>query len=573
MTQPAFADGLLWIGASYARILCRSQKSCAYPFRQRGPHCYVHEAEWRGCCRKVPARPEWLIPGRSRIFLVHRDDLKSRDLGKIFGYFVLARLEYTRGGGPDHSPVETAEYRPPGGAPPALLEGWVYRGDRSRPLPGVEVHFFRQEDETVHRTRTDSRGGYRLPVESGRYQLTVEAPGYETVVFPGIQARERTRRRQDVYLHPRPCREGAELRRRCWDDSLMVTHRCVGGRWVPTDEECPDLPEPPPECNDDAVLTSQCWDGSEIITHVCRDGAWVATGERCPDPPDEDDGEDGNGSGGAGEGDGGQGEGGGKGGPGGGATGQNGGDGPEIPVDITLFEEHRSCSLRLKPRGVYLVDALTAEITAAFSEALASHGIGREYRQAANDSQRQAVVKRGRVLFREVVEAVRRERRPRTKIPAALNEMADLRGELVLFRRPVLMEVFPTAAFRGLIRIDGDALLQQVAAGEERPRIPRFRDETAPLTKDGLAAHLGEALRFNRAAARRFLDELPEVARRELARHGTFTLPGVGRLEVRQRPARRFRHPVTGEQQTSPARQVIRFIPHGVFRDWPGPAD
>lgn len=84
------ADGLLWIGQTYEGIHCRSAKSCAIP---TGARCFVHEAKWRGISRKVPHAPRWAVPGKSRIFLVHHGGEKTADPGKIFGYFVLWRVE------------------------------------------------------------------------------------------------------------------------------------------------------------------------------------------------------------------------------------------------------------------------------------------------------------------------------------------------------------------------------------------------------------------------------------------------------------------------------------------------
>ncbi len=55
-------DGMIWIGKSYNKIFCNREENCAIPFKpKKSPHCYVHEAEWRGCCRKIPEMNSWLI--------------------------------------------------------------------------------------------------------------------------------------------------------------------------------------------------------------------------------------------------------------------------------------------------------------------------------------------------------------------------------------------------------------------------------------------------------------------------------------------------------------------------------
>jgi hypothetical protein len=89
-------DAMLWIGQSYYKIDCGQKlgliSDCCEIIGKK-KRCYVHEAEMRGCCRKIPRTPKWLIQNKSRIFLIHRDG-KSKDKGSIFGYFVLRRFEH-----------------------------------------------------------------------------------------------------------------------------------------------------------------------------------------------------------------------------------------------------------------------------------------------------------------------------------------------------------------------------------------------------------------------------------------------------------------------------------------------
>ncbi len=105
-------DAMIWIGQSYPEILCDQipptdphsyySEYCYLSPRGKKRRCFVHEAELRGCCRKVPRILEWMTPGKSLIFLVHRDIYKknkrlkrkgNRSCGSIFGYFVLDRIE------------------------------------------------------------------------------------------------------------------------------------------------------------------------------------------------------------------------------------------------------------------------------------------------------------------------------------------------------------------------------------------------------------------------------------------------------------------------------------------------
>lgn len=65
-------DCLIWIGDTYKTVAK-----------------YLTEAESRGCCREVPMWPPWAKPGKTRIFLAHRDGHAGCDRGAVFGYFVL----------------------------------------------------------------------------------------------------------------------------------------------------------------------------------------------------------------------------------------------------------------------------------------------------------------------------------------------------------------------------------------------------------------------------------------------------------------------------------------------------
>ncbi len=101
------ADTLIWIGKRfYPKILCQKSSrplefsypskgypSNGYPPKEIWPqNCYVHEAEIRGCCRKVPVIPNWLTPGKSRIFLAHQNG-KRKGCACLFGYYVFNRVE------------------------------------------------------------------------------------------------------------------------------------------------------------------------------------------------------------------------------------------------------------------------------------------------------------------------------------------------------------------------------------------------------------------------------------------------------------------------------------------------
>lgn len=69
-------DALIWIGGTYSKV-----------------DDFVKEAQLRGCCRQLPFIPVWMKPGKTKIFLAHRDIHKTKKRGSIFGYFVLQRIE------------------------------------------------------------------------------------------------------------------------------------------------------------------------------------------------------------------------------------------------------------------------------------------------------------------------------------------------------------------------------------------------------------------------------------------------------------------------------------------------
>lgn len=425
-------DGLIWIGQSYKKILCDSAVSCAFPYK-KGSLCYVHEAERRGCCRKVPFKPEWMEPGKSRIFLAHRDDQKAHSKGRIFGYFVLAGVE-------EVAPARTIplllsrDVRQVGGDPgTGDLMLRVFRADLGTELSNAKIEAVSETgDRLVVEGTTGKGGGYlisNLPVK--RYELTVSTPGYEAGTTPGICVTEKRKLSLDIYVTPRKPREKDKLTRKCWDGSMIVTHVFLKGRWVKTDETCPPipkLPRPPKR----RVILQNCWDGSEIVVARWEGGQWVSTGAKCPkfpvwpEPGHPDD---------------------------------------EPPVDENIFEEHRDCSLRLKPRGIYLMDALAKEISTAFHCAPKLRRIQREYLRAKSDTERLNITIGARHVFNVLVNDILRDRRRKTCIPPGLSRWTEPRGELVLFKDWPVLERKPQAAFRGLLRIDGNRLIERIKQG------------------------------------------------------------------------------------------------------------
>jgi len=95
----ACIDFLIWIGTPKKRSVTveevDGEKKIVYkPARYSSINGYIKEAMELGCCRRIPQLPYWAVPGRSRVFLVHRGNHKRLERGSIFGYYVLKRIEF-----------------------------------------------------------------------------------------------------------------------------------------------------------------------------------------------------------------------------------------------------------------------------------------------------------------------------------------------------------------------------------------------------------------------------------------------------------------------------------------------
>ena len=632
----SFNDGMIWVGQSYYRILCPGN-SCAEPGSKKKRKCYVHEANWRGCCRKVPDEPKWIVPGKSKIFLVHRDNVKSKNRGKIFGYFVVKRIEKLQI--PEKiAPLQIKKtVALKAGKLEELikenvnptLEGFVYRTDNGDPIKGAEVRFQPEgeKENMAEKTTSGDDGHYKLELLPGSYDAYVNAVCYDEETLEGVEISYEEKTTQDFYLTPQKCGEKLELKMECWNGDKIVTHRFEGGEWVETGNKCPDPPKKPPKCNDGDVRTQECWDGTRvvtyrckngkwvktkdkcpsppkepvkckdgevkekecwdgtkivthqckdgkwvgkfdncpekpecedgtvkekecpdgsiIVTHICKDGRWVKTYEKCPREPDDDDDyddddDDYNG---------------------------NNGNGPvEVPIDYTVFEYHRWCSLRLRPKGIYLVDSLTAEITDSFNKKLYDSGIWEKYKNARNDRKRKEIIKKGNELFAKVVKEIHAHRKQTTIVPKPLEKKVDVYGELIYFKDPPILENQPQAAFRGLRRINGHHLIRQIIKGVRIPEMKYYEDESTTPRKR-LINKISKKHKINEAKSERILKEITGFIQQELRKNGRFSLTGFGSFSVAHRKARIGRNPKTGGKINVPAKDVVKFKPGKNLKD------
>ncbi|MCM2258344.1 MAG: HU family DNA-binding protein [Vicinamibacteria bacterium] len=79
-----------------------------------------------------------------------------------------------------------------------------------------------------------------------------------------------------------------------------------------------------------------------------------------------------------------------------------------------------------------------------------------------------------------------------------------------------------------------------------------------PMTKSKIVAALAEKLDVPKKTAALALETLAAMAHKE-AKNG-FTIPGVGKLVVRNYKARMGRNPQTGEAIKIPARKRLKFV-------------
>ena len=79
-----------------------------------------------------------------------------------------------------------------------------------------------------------------------------------------------------------------------------------------------------------------------------------------------------------------------------------------------------------------------------------------------------------------------------------------------------------------------------------------------PLTKAQLVAALADKMGSDKKTANAAVDALSEIITGELANGGAVTIPNVGKISCRARPARMVRNPATGEQSKKPADKVVK---------------
>jgi DNA-binding protein HU-beta len=77
------------------------------------------------------------------------------------------------------------------------------------------------------------------------------------------------------------------------------------------------------------------------------------------------------------------------------------------------------------------------------------------------------------------------------------------------------------------------------------------------LSKSQVTAALAEKVGLTKKQSAQFLEELAQLAYKNAK--NTFTLPGLGKLKLKNRAARMGRNPATGETISIPAKRVVKF--------------
>ena len=174
-------------------------------------------------------------------------------------------------------------------------------------------------------------------------------------------------------------------------------------------------------------------------------------------------------------------------------------------------------------------------------------------------------------------EAVRPAQLPAEGAGSATRETPGL----VVFETPYpRFRRLPDASFRGLIRVDGDELLESIAenyAIQSRPRppvpIPFLYADPKRIAEDesrtfgDLTALLATRCQSSKQLAESFLRSFVDLVQNELAMDHRLTVPGLGSFALQERAARTGVHPKTRKKIRIPAKKVVRFRPAQGLKD------
>ena len=88
-----------------------------------------------------------------------------------------------------------------------------------------------------------------------------------------------------------------------------------------------------------------------------------------------------------------------------------------------------------------------------------------------------------------------------------------------------------------------------------------------PMTKTQLVSALADEMGADKKSANAALDAMVGIITKEVGNGGAVTLPGVGKIYCRERPARMVRNPATGEQIHKDADRVVKMTIAKALKD------
>ncbi|SDI99895.1 HU family DNA-binding protein [Aliiruegeria lutimaris] len=90
---------------------------------------------------------------------------------------------------------------------------------------------------------------------------------------------------------------------------------------------------------------------------------------------------------------------------------------------------------------------------------------------------------------------------------------------------------------------------------------------TKPMTKTQLVAAIAEAMDADKKTATSALDAVIGIITSEVSGGGAVTLPGIGKIYCRERPARQVRNPATGDMIDKEADKVVKMTIAKALKD------
>ncbi len=79
-----------------------------------------------------------------------------------------------------------------------------------------------------------------------------------------------------------------------------------------------------------------------------------------------------------------------------------------------------------------------------------------------------------------------------------------------------------------------------------------------PMTKAEIVSYFAKKFQISKKIATGIIDEVAALAVSETKKIGSFTIPGIGKLVISKRKARKGRNPATGEEIKIPAKSVVK---------------